>query len=613
MSPWPSVPPKQLGTIIGAVALLCVQWNHLGPRAWDPLRRAPVLVKSAYAFAGAFLLWQALLILSGPQADRYEALWGNSSRGNGLFSRAAIIGMGLSCALFPPLQSGRSFMRAVRFSALLVGVYATMQAFGIDMVSWDVDTRYVATFGNVNQASSFFALAASMMATQVVDVDRWKNRNWAFWVDAGLAVIMIALCLRTANHTSRQGEFLLACVVLIAGLSFGYSRWRQGALAQWQESLGLAAMVLGALGASVWFVLVDHGASDRVAMWSTAVKMAIANPLHGVGVSQVPYHWQAYQTARDAMGDVFRLVDEVHSGPLQQAAESGLVGFLLYVGAFAAILPLAFVALARGRAAERAAAAGWFVYALQDNFSPYSAAVSLWGWICAGILLAGALERGVERSSSPGTGVAPFDVSRAGRGHWSGVLLIMAVATWVIMPRIVTEVQFTRLWNTASELDATAAAVRYRVATRVALAKLEPLADRRPNDYEWLERIAYASATNGDVERSARVLQAGLRRKPRAMRLRDLYAQVELTHGSAQTAMAQYDTLAEQFPRSLALGLLRQITAEWVRDSVRLRSAGSHVDSLGVMYGVSVDSMHLLHDRLGRGVVVMGRRMNWRN
>ena len=149
-------------------------------------------------------------------------------------------------------------------------------------------------------------------------------------------------------------------------------------------------MVTGAGGAGVaiYTVVVDNGAQDRIALWSTTINMAAHNAWRGVGVSQIPEYWGAYVTRMDAAtGNLFRNVDEVHNGPLQQAAELGVVGFIAYTTFIVGVLVSSVRLMRRPSPVQLAAAAGFLVFALQDFFSPYSPVITLWGWVCAGIIL----------------------------------------------------------------------------------------------------------------------------------------------------------------------------------------------------------------------------------
>lgn len=606
MSPWPAVPAKQLALVTGAALLLVIT---LVSDDWHPAaawRCAPVLARIALAGAALWVLWQSVVLATMPSVDRYEGFWGNSSRGVGLASRASIAALLLVVATSPVLGVGRWIPRVVRASAVLVGIQATAQAFGFDVVAWDIDPRFVSTFGNINQASSFFAFESVLLGVLLFDRDRTALRDRARWLDAMLLVWMLTLCLRTAAHASRQGVFLLASVLALIAISHHVRSTELRLQYNRTVRLTLALVVALGVGSAVWFVLIDHGASDRFPIWTTALRIVRANWVHGVGISQVLHHWHAYQSVADMMtGDVFRMVDEVHSSILQQAAEAGVPAAVLYVGVLIAIALIAFRGLSSPVRAERLAAAGWWVYAIQDQFSPYSATISALGWSLAGCLIAHRIEWTAKPNAAP-------SVSRTVRALRVAAALAVALASGaVIVPRVATEVELTSIWNVGSDMGTDAASIRRSIAVHAVLPKLEPLVAARPHDFELCERAAYVSAINGDVVRAGRILRSGLAQKVNVMRIRDLYAQIELARGDPRIAVAHFDTVTRYFPTSLLMALNRQIAAEFVGDSALIHPALAHVDSLGSRFKISKDSMRTLHDRVGRGMELMGRKMVW--
>ena len=609
-SPWPTVPTKQIGLLIGALLLACAAVLRSGAQVTAVLRAVSLPARIALGSLWAWILWQFLTIAGSPTQDIYEGIWGNSARGAGALTKLALAVLATACVTLPSLAGGRALLRAFRVTVLCVGVYSTLQAFGIDFTQWEVaEARYLGAFGNINQSSSFYAFATAVLAAQLLASDRWARRERSLWFDGALFAWMLALCLRTANQGSRQGLFLIACGATALVFSYGFAHWRRHVSVRRNLLLVFGGAVLIGGGTATQLVRIDNGANDRFAFWTTAVEIAAANPLRGVGVSQVPYVYNRYQTPRDAMSDVFRQVDEVHSGPLQQADELGIPGLIAYLGFFAAMLPLYFFALTGADLATRTAAAGWFVYALQEAFSPFSVVISMWGFACAGIVLASycsAAQAGVPSQAPERASQGPMV------GRWLFAVAIAGIAAWGLVPRITSEIKFTRVWNVGRLNDGSEAAIRVRVQVQDAIAKLEPIVALRPYDYEWRQRIAYVAAMNGDLSRSARIIQEGLRTKPTALHLRDLYAEMALTHGDPRIALEQYEVATAQFPRSLWLALLRGITAATVGDSARTRTATAHLDSLGSRYRVPVDSMRILQKKVANGLIVPARRMTRR-
>ena len=608
-SPWPTVPTKQLGLLIGAVLLVCVTVLRSGAQVTAVLRAAPMLVRIALGSLWAWIFWQFLRIAGSPMQDVYEGIWGTSTRGTGALTKLALAVLATAWVALPSLAGGWALLRALRVTVACVGVYSTLQAFGIDFTKWDIDSRYVGVFGNVNHASSFYAFASMVLVALLLAPERWTRRERLTWFDGVLLVWMLALCLRTAiGIASRQGLFLLACGMAAMVLSYGYTRWREDTLARRKLLLLLAGAVLvGGTGATQ-LVRIDNGASDRLAMWSTGVAIARAHPLRGIGVSQLPYHYQVYQTQYDAMsGNVFRHVDEIHSGPLQQADELGIPGLVVYLCFFAAMLPLCFFALAGADRVAKAAAAGWLIYAIQETFSPFSLVISAWGFACAGVILASYRLQGQARAPYPAAAGAG-ETAMVGR-RWLVAMTIVGIAAWGLVPRITSEFKYIREWNVGLLNDGSESLIRVRLQLRNSFNNLERIVALRPYDYEMREAIAFAAGKNAEPTIAQRIVQESFLTKPNVLKQRDFYAEIELARGNLSTALAQYEIATVQFPRSLWLALRRRIAADYLRDPAKTAAATAHLDSLGSMFRVSVDSMQILKKRVHGGMKVTAQQL----
>lgn len=607
--PWPTVSPKQLGLLIGATLLASVAVVRRADRIIVALRSTPLLGRIALGGLWAWILWQFLTLAASPIHDRYEGLWGNSIRGGGALTKLALAVLATWSATMPPVIVGRALMWAFRATVAVVGVHSGLQMFGIDYAKWTLHPGYIGSFGNVNQASSFYAFASMVLVALLLAPERWTRRERLTWFDGVLLVWMLALCLRTAiGLASRQGLFLLACGMAAMVLSYGYTRWREDTLARRKLLLLLAGAVLvGGTGATQ-LVRIDNGASDRLAMWSTGVAIARAHPLRGIGVSQLPYHYQVYQTQYDAMsGNVFRHVDEIHSGPLQQADELGIPGLVVYLCFFAAMLPLCFFALAGADRVAKAAAAGWLIYAIQETFSPFSLVISAWGFACAGVILASYRLQGQARAPYPAAAGAG-ETAMVGR-RWLVAMTIVGIAAWGLVPRITSEFKYIREWNVGLLNDGSESLIRVRLQLRNSFNNLERIVALRPYDYEMREAIAFAAGKNAEPSIAQRIVQESFLTKPNVLKQRDFYAEIELARGNLSTALAQYEIATVQFPRSLWLALRRRIAADYLRDPAKTAAATAHLDSLGSMFRVSVDSMQILKKRVHDGMKVTAQQL----
>lgn len=602
-SPWPSIPPKQLALVAGATILLACSFCS---ERWNPLlawQRARKTARLALGAAIGWVLWQALILANMARVDQYEGFWGNSSRGSGFSSRMAITALLLVVATSPHICGDRWIPTVTRFAGTLVAIQATLQAFGLDLIKWDITPLYIGTFGNLNQASSFYAIATVLLGALVISRERITHRDFTFYFDGVLFTWLLALCVRTAARAgSRQGVFLVTTVIGIACLSY-LIRETLASNGRRRTTLWLLALgTLSASGIAITFIMRDHGALDRFAIWTTALEVVRAHPYFGVGIAQVPYHWHAFQTFRDmSSGDVFRMVDEVHNSILQQAAEAGIVSASLYVAVLASVSTLAFRGISSSTEARRMASAGWLVFAMQDVFSPFSTPISALGWCLAGTLISSDIDYELSPYSKALKG---FPVNALRYAVSLSLVTILGVA---IVPRIITEYKITRIWNVGSDLAADASTIRKSLEVHAVMPKLQPLVRSRGNDFELRRRAAYVAAINGEVVRAGEILKEGIAIKQNDSQMRYLYALLELTHGDPRIAVAQLDTAARISATSLQIALTFYIAAEYVRDTSAIRRALAHRDSLGARFRISADSMRSLHNRQGGGIEAAGK------
>lgn len=592
-SPWPGVPTKQHGLIAGALAAIVIAFGVGYLNATSAFLHASRSAKIALAGAIVWVAWQWLVTATGPSSAVYEALWGMTTRGGGLFVRTSILAICIVCALHQNFADGAWMLRTLRIASIGVAIVSTFEATGHAIIGWDHDRAYNSVFGNINHASSYYAFSVAVLTTWLAARLRSGERSRVAVCDAVLVAWLTWLTVRTAvEASSRQGVFLLASALAVGALVYGLSRTAVA------TRVATATVLAVGAGVAIYTVVVDNGAQDRIALWSTTINMAAHNAWRGVGVSQIPEYWGAYVTRMDAAtGNLFRNVDEVHNGPLQQAAELGVVGFIAYTTFIVGVLVSSVRLMRRPSPVQLAAAAGFLVFALQDLFSPYSPVITLWGWVCAGIILG---------SMTASTGGQLY-VERPPPRWAVGVVAAIAAAvyTWQAVPRIVTEVRFAVVYNTGRLNTGTESRARGYEQRRRAITNLAAIATDRPLDTDMQFEVAQLAVKNQMLELAERVLQATLELQPMAPRPRHLLAEVKTAKQDYRGALQEFSVAARQLPRSIWMALLELVMARHVRDAVVAEKAQSHVDQLGADFGISVDSMKVLQKRVAEGLAAV--------
>ena len=223
---------------------------------------------------------------------------------------------------------------------------------------------------------------------------------------AGVILLLLPVSLALLLGQARWGPLRFELALGLAGVGLGCLYW-SGSKAGWLIALVLlgawllhfpfstklkiglasAAMVIGLTGFAVKYAdYFDKGATSvgaRVGYWSAAVKTAAEEPFLGSG----PGTFQvAYKRHRPPEAEPTRLT---HNDYLQQASDSGVPGFLMYLTFFGG----ATWVLARRRMAEPVHVAmrlGLLAWMLQGvvEFGLYIPALAWPAWLMLGWLLA---------------------------------------------------------------------------------------------------------------------------------------------------------------------------------------------------------------------------------
>ena len=223
---------------------------------------------------------------------------------------------------------------------------------------------------------------------------------------AGVILLLLPVSLALLLGQARWGPLRFVLALGLAGVGLGCLYW-SGSKAGWliamvllgvwllhfpfstklKIGLASAAMVIGLTGFAVKYAdYFDKGATSvgaRFGYWSAAVKTAAEEPFLGSG----PGTFQiAYKRHRPPEAEPTRLT---HNDYLQQASDSGVTGFLLYMAFFGG----ATWVLARRRMMEPVHVAmrlGLLTWMLQGvvEFGLYIPALAWPAWLMLGWLLA---------------------------------------------------------------------------------------------------------------------------------------------------------------------------------------------------------------------------------
>jgi O-antigen ligase len=217
--------------------------------------------------------------------------------------------------------------------------------------------RFSVHTSKVNTAASSFVLFIPVLIG-LGPWSRWSGRHpLSSWVPhaaataAGTGLLLTALWM-----TGTRAALAAATAVAVGAFAFAVIRRR----VRWTNWRSSVAIVVASSVVLVLFWLkyyarttaieagtgIDESFRLRLLMWRTALSVCAEFPIFGVGIGQFPFQASAFNQD-EILGRIPRF--NAHNQFLEVAAELGMIGGVLFVGMFAAILWRAWKALRASR------------------------------------------------------------------------------------------------------------------------------------------------------------------------------------------------------------------------------------------------------------------------
>jgi O-antigen ligase len=167
--------------------------------------------------------------------------------------------------------------------------------------------------------------------------------------------------LRWTLTAAGAGLLMAGAVVAVAASVYAVARGRLQHMAWRSVAAVVAAAVVVAVVVGFGLYLkakgstytspIDLALEMRVSIWRTALKMLTAHPLFGIGLGQFRYQVAAFQPDEALVVYLRNTRFDAHNQILQVAVELGLVGGVLFIGMFGAILWRAWASFRRSHEA----------------------------------------------------------------------------------------------------------------------------------------------------------------------------------------------------------------------------------------------------------------------
>jgi O-antigen ligase len=270
----------------------------------------------------------------------------------------------VSCADSPAF--GRRLLWTLAIAAALTATLSVDAALaltgeaGRSLLSVLRTDRIAAHISKINTAASYFVLlipvliglgagpAQSRPRPLVIAVLRWTVTA------AGTALLSVALWM-----TGTRTALIAGAVVVIGASAYAVRRRRPGKRSwRWAIAVLAACGVVSALlvfGFHIRTATLEATSATsgslpvRVLMWQAALKTLAARPVFGVGIGQFPDKVAAFHPDAALSAEFGLIRFNAHNQFLEVAAELGVIGGVLFVGMFAAILWRAWKAFRTGR------------------------------------------------------------------------------------------------------------------------------------------------------------------------------------------------------------------------------------------------------------------------
>ncbi|MCB0216823.1 MAG: O-antigen ligase family protein [Chloroflexi bacterium] len=193
-------------------------------------------------------VWLAELLASLSSVAPGISLMGSEARGQGLLTTSALALMALAAAGLAARPGGTRRIAAFAGASLLpVGLYAVLQAHGLDPLPWDGDvvTRVSGPAGNSVMLAAHLVMALPLAGWALSRAWRLAGRRRGVLPQLGLAawLVCVGVGVWALLLSSSRGPIL----GLVGGL-LGLGLVRSGLDRRWTRALGLVGLGLGLAG-----------------------------------------------------------------------------------------------------------------------------------------------------------------------------------------------------------------------------------------------------------------------------------------------------------------------------------------------------------------------------
>ena len=361
-----------------------------------------------------FFMQSILVLLTSPTALTLQ-LFGIDGRNTGFIFYISLIILFISTLVIVDKNLTKYLIFTLIFVGLLNALYGTIQFFNLDPFNWSNPyNRVFGFFGNPNFQSAFMGITSAALWA-VIFKPALKNTLRVF---IGLSLILTLSIIIVSD--SIQGIIVYALGLIIALYFQVLNRARLKRFLPYFTLVTIAAFivtVLDILQRTPWSsFLYKYSVSNRGDLWRAAWRMAVDNPIFGVGFDGYEYFYRQY---RDSISIIERgeatTSNSAHNVFLDILTSGGFPLLILYILLIGLVIKSLIKVQRKLNSYDpifTALAGSWICYQVQSLISINQIGIAVWGWVLGAAIIA------YEKSLSNDFPVGTFQKTVKTRVTW---------------------------------------------------------------------------------------------------------------------------------------------------------------------------------------------------
>ena len=350
-----------------------------------------------------FFIQSILVLFTSPTASTLQ-LFGIDGRNTGFMFYISLIILFIFTLAIIDKNLTKYLIFALIFVGLLNALYGTIQFFNLDPFNWSNPyNRVFGFFGNPNFESAFMGITSAALWALIFK----PALKITLRVFIGLSLILTLSIIIVSDST--QGIIVYALGLIIALYFQILNKARLKKFLPYFTLIIIAAFivtVLDILQRTPWSsFLYKYSVSNRGDLWRAAWRMAVDNPIFGVGFDGYEYFYRQY---RDSISIIERgdatTSNSAHNVFLDILTNGGFPLLILYILLIGLVIKSLIKVQRKLNSYDpifTALAGSWTCYQVQSLISINQIGIAVWGWVLGAAIIA--YEKSLSNDFSAGT------------------------------------------------------------------------------------------------------------------------------------------------------------------------------------------------------------------